>query len=390
MSGDWDRRCSVTKLVAAVVSGWGDARAARDEAAMGASAVSDRRHKRPGLRPLLSTTVVGTRLELATRSKVAKTTTESLVASVAKPPDAADCAEKTNEADVVVTSVRDAMLLVESVFEIVTSKGLVRPKCLSATMVDLVRCSARVDSHNVVSSAWALLHWHVPRCPAARSDSVRLDFDTRVRLAACLSLAFRFELEDSQTVDRVRVGDCHTVGVICWHFLSARDQRLHSGCDALDTLRKTVEREEAKLVCATPQASWKSSGGLGLLGVSTRSLRPASELHIWKTLERYDDSARLAARVALVYYTRTCALAGRFDLLAGDPLNTSAFTALSCVAVGIGIRSSVSTLARAMEVVAVRSADETAHPLGASSSLFRRIVPGLRLGALPTLKASAR
>lgn len=356
-----------------VVFGWGAKDAARDSS-MGANAFPHRVwHKRGGrlvrsspLQPvqLVDAAAAG---EQAACSKVARTTLAPTRPSV-QP---------------LLVSPRQAMLMVERVYTIAMNIGVVRPKCTGATQRSLVRLSPCVDSHNVLSTAWQLVHWHVARSDQGEATNVWLSFDTRVRLAACLSLSTRFELEDGQTVDRCAVDERPALGVLGWHFLSASDQASYTGAERLAVLRRRIEREETCMVWGWPARH-------DLFAASASTARAAAELYIWRTLRRKHENDRLAARVALVYYTRVCALAGRFDLLSGERLNTCALSGLSCTAAGIVVVVGAETLARASEVVAVHSADVDHWAFASSALEFRRVVPGLRLGLLPGLKAGAR
>lgn len=350
------------------VFGWG-AKGAAEDSSMGANAFPRRTWHKRGGRLVRSSPLQPVQLvdAAATCSKVARTT----------------LAPTRSPVQPLVVSPREAMLIVERVYTIAMNIGVVRPKCTGATQRSLVRISPCVDSHNVLSTAWQLVHWHVARSDLGEAADVWLSFDTRVRLAACLSLSTRFELEDGQTVDRCAVDERPALGVLGWHFLSASDQASYTGAERLAVLRRRIEREETCMV-------WGSPARHDLFAASASTARAAAELYIWRTLRRKHENDRLAARVALVYYTRVCALAGRFDLLSGESLNTCALSGLSCTAAGIVVVVGAGTLARAREVVAVHSADEDHWAFAASALEFKRVVPGLRLGLLPGLKAAAR
>jgi hypothetical protein len=296
--------------------------------------------------------------------------------------------------------------LVEHVYCWMGRQSLLRGKLQPPEVAEALGASTLLDAHNSLLTAWSLVHWHVLRDTthgAGGAETVCLDRPARIRLAACLVLATRFELENGETVDEIKSDAGPHIGYVARCFLTVRDQRLFQSVAHVRLLRRAVEHEELRVLWPALRAGPPGRRSPSLFAVATRSAFARAERWVWSTTLLPSTALRVGARAAAGYYARCCALAGRLDLLHSDVLSeltdeqvesgqsdddgtTLAFAALALAAVGQTRQTSARAFARAKEIVRLHRAQsewvsESYTPFVTLE--FEAAYPPMRLGATP-------
>lgn len=256
----------------------------------------------------------------------------------------------------------ESFRLIDSVFTEMHERGIMLTP-VTGTVRQLARKCPRTDCHGIFVTACLLAHHHVVQ----HYPGMALTGGLRVRLAACLSLAIRFELDEGAVLDNVTVGGDAAIGVLAWRFLDDADRATYNSAHGVTLLLRFLEQHEISIITRKP----------GLLELSTTSSFSHAEGVIWCRV--LTENARALARAALVHYTHACILHGRVDVLTPTRTNVQALVALALCACKKRVTASAET--HALCVALARIGD-------ASSGVELNAACGtdLSFGAVPTLQ----